>query len=240
MSGGLLLIRGVREKLLSRFPFFYSYLTFAIGGSALAYLISIILPGVYARLFWWRFLVTVLAEFAVIVEISDHVFDPYPAIRGLGRVLVASVSVILFVLYLVRSLASHPSSSAFLLDFIKKASALKAVALLAVLSVASRYRLNCGSNISGMALGFGAYLGVNLANFALAERYGPKIYGTTFRFVGPLSFTLALLIWMVSLWSYQPASPTVEELRLPEGHPVGAVSYELDRMNSALMRLLRG
>lgn len=239
-SGGLLLIRGTREKLLSRFPFFYSYLTFAIGGSALAYLISIILPALYARLLWWHFFVTVLAEFAVIVEISDHLFEPYPAIRGLGRLLVAFVSVILFLLYVVPSLGGYPSSRASVLGFVKKASVLKVVGLLAVLAVARRYRLRLGRNLSGMTLGFCVYLGIGLANFAVAETDEARVYEGTFSLIAPLSFTLALMIWMVGLWSYQPASQLVEQLRTAEGVRPGALGYELDRMNNALTRLLRG
>lgn len=235
IAGSLLLVRGAKEKLLARFPFFYSYLTFSLAGSLAVYALSWLVPALHARVYWWHYLVTVLAEFAVIVEISDHLFEPYPAIRGLGRLLVASISVLLFLVYVLPSLATYPSSSAFLLGFIKKASTLKAVALLAVLGVASRYRLNGGRNISGMALGFGVYLGINLAHFALAERYG-----TTFRLGIPVAFTLALVIWTVALWSYRPASPTVKEIKAAEGLRGSEVSYELDRMNVALTRLLRG
>ncbi len=240
LSGGLLLIRGVRAKLLSRFPFFYSYLIFAIGGSAVAYLTSLIVPALFVRLVWWRYLAGVLAEFAVIVEVSDHLFEPYPAIRGLGRLLVASVTVFLFLVYVVPSLSSYPSSRAFVLGFVKKASVLKAVALLTVLAVARRYDLRLARNVSGIALGFCVYLGIGLANFAVAETDLARVYEPTFSLIAPLSFTLALVIWTVALWSYQPASPTVEQLTDAGGQRGGALSYELDRMNSALTRLLRG
>ncbi len=239
-SGGLLLARAVREKLLPHFPFFYSYLAFALAGSLAVYSLFWLAPALHLRAFWWRYLVTVLAEFAVVVEISDHLFEPYPAIRGLGRLLVASVTVILFLLYVVPSLGSYPSSRAFVLGFVKKASVLKAVALLTVLAAARRYRLRLGRNVSGMALGFCVYLGIGLANFAVAETDLARVYEPTFSLVAPLSFTVALVIWTVALWSYQPAAPTVEQLRAAEGHRGGALSYELDRMNTALTRLLRG
>lgn len=240
LSGGLLIAQGFRRRLFGRLPYFYSYVTYTVVTSLFVRALSWTLPSSHAKVFWWNFLVIVLAEFAVVVEISDHVFEPYPAIRGLGLILVGVISAALFLIYVLPSLGSYPSSRAFLLGFVKKAATLKTAALLVVLAVARRYRLRLRRNTAGMALGFCVYLGANLANFALAERDPARIYEPTFSLIGPLSFTLALVIWTVALWSYQPTTPTVEELRPAEGYGSESVRVELQRMNSALMRLLRG
>ncbi len=240
VAGALLLTKAARKRLFARFPFFYCYVTYTLASFLLVYALPWVMPELYVRVFWWNFLVTVLAEFAVIVELSDHLFEPYPAIRGLGRLLVATVAITLFLLYIVPSFGSYPSSRAFLLGFVKKAATVKAAALLVVLAVARRYRLRLGMNTSGMALGFCVYLGANLANFALAERDPARIYEPTFSLIGPLSFTLALVIWTVALWSYQPAATIVEQSGAVEGRPSRRLSHELDQMNTALMRLLRG
>ena len=96
---GLLVLRGVRSKLFRFFPLFYSYLVYALCGSLSMYVIYWLRPALYPSAYWIYYLVTILAEFAVLLEISDHVFQSFPAIRHLGRTLTMLITVSLAVLY---------------------------------------------------------------------------------------------------------------------------------------------
>ena len=49
------------------------------------YLIYWLDPQVYPSAYWIYYLVSILVEFTVLVEISDQIFRPFPAIRNLGR-----------------------------------------------------------------------------------------------------------------------------------------------------------
>ncbi len=51
------------------------------------YLIYWLYPQVYPSAYWIYYLVSILVEFTVLVEISDQIFQPFPAIRNLGRAL---------------------------------------------------------------------------------------------------------------------------------------------------------
>jgi hypothetical protein len=170
---GAVLFRAMRGRYLSQFPFFYSYLGYVFFGSATAYyLVLQFWPQYYASVFWFYFLVSLLAEFAVLVEISDRIFNPYPAVRKLGRFATFCICLTFLSLYVLPTLVEPQSSALAILDLVKRTSLTKAVIILALLAAAYHYRLPLGKNISGMMLGFSLDLAVNVVNFALARRMG--------------------------------------------------------------------
>jgi hypothetical protein len=237
--GGVLILRAARGEFLSRFVLFYSYVAYVLCGSAMANLVSWLRPEYYASTFWYYFLVGLLAEFAVVVEISDHLFAPYPAIQRLGRFLAVFICSALFLFYIFPSLTGADSLSLALLDFIKRATLTKALIVIAILAAARYYRLPLGKNVSGLIAGFGIYLGVTIANFSLAEVYGRAIYGRTFSVVGPLASTLCLLVWTVSLWRYQPVAPIHRSVLDGNAENPEPMDYQLTRLHTTLARLLR-
>ena len=98
---GLLILRGVRGRLFKLFPLFYSYIIYAFCGTLAMYVIYWQYPLVYPSAFWIYYLVSILVEFTVLVEISDHIFLSFRAIRNLGRALTIVISVGLGLLYML-------------------------------------------------------------------------------------------------------------------------------------------
>ncbi len=233
-----LVIRAIKGGFLIRFRLFYSYLVFVFIWTAVTWTTSFFRPESYASLYWSYFTIMLLVEFAVLIEISDHVFKPYPAVRQLGRFISIFVAAIFFSLYILSSPGRPKTSSEAILDLAKRASLAKAVIITALLLAAHYYRLPLGKNISGMMLGFALYLSICVANFAAAGQFGEDIYAKLFRFLLPLSYTLCLSVWTVALWRYEPVLPIRRNL-----HGNDTVSepldHQLERFNTALMRLLR-
>lgn len=230
----------MRGRFLPQFPLFYSYLGFVFCGSAASYyLLRRFWPEHYASFYWVYFLITLLAEFAVLAEASDHIFEPYPPIRRLGRLLTLCTCTILVSAYIVPSFMEHRPLRATIFDLVKRASLTKAVIILILLAAARYYRLPLGKNISGLMLGFSVYLATNVTNFALMESYGPDLYYRTFVIILPLSYTLSLLVWTIALWRYEPA---LTEGRGTRGGGEGSsrsMTYQLGRFDTALTKLLR-
>lgn len=237
---GLILLRGREGGLLRRFPFFYAYVAFVLLGSASAYIIVYqVQPHFYPTAYWFYFMATLVAEFAVLVEVSDHIFLPYPPIRRLGRLLALGICGTFLVFYIIPSLMEHRPSSVAILDLVKRTSLTKAVIIIVLLAAVRYYRLPLGRNVSGMLLGFSIYLGTNVANFALAEEFGPALYYQTFVIVLPLSYTLSLLVWTIALWRYEPVLPIGHNVREGDKETSQPLSYQLGRFNTALVKLLR-
>lgn len=233
-----LITRAVQGKFLSQLLFFYSYLAYSIVSVILVWGVYIWSREHYTSVAWVRLLSTVIAEFAVLVEISDHIFSPYPAIRRMGRFITFCICGTFFFLYILPSLGGYRSSSVTFLDFVKRTSLTKATIIVLLLAAVRYFRLPLGKNIAGMMLGFSIYLGINIANFALAETYGPLLYGRVLSVVLSLSSILCLLVWTVSMWKYEPAPTAARRLspgreRLPE--PLGD---QLGRFNATLTKFL--
>lgn len=225
-----ILIRALKGRFALRFPFFYSYLTYVFLGSALIYyVVRPLWPPYYRNVFWFYFLVSLIAEFAVLVEISDHVFNPYPAIRSLGRWLTIIIATLFLCFYIFPALAEPRSSSLQILEFVKRSSFTKAAIIIFLLLIVRYFDLALTVNASGLMAGLGIYLSSNVINFELAARLGLARYASTFAVVGPVSYTLCLLVWMVALWRYEPV------ITVSRGGPPEL----LERFNSSLSRLLR-
>jgi hypothetical protein len=235
----VLLARAIQGGFLSQLPFFYSYLGFVLLRAVVSLGFLWFLPQYHASVFWFCFLFEQIAEFAVLLEVSDHIFKRYAAIRSLGRLLVGLVCGVFLVFYILPSLAGSVPANRVILDLVKKTSLTKAVIILILFVAVRFYKLPLGRSISGVLLGFSIYLGANVANFALAEKLGPALYAPVFRIVGPLSWTLGSLVWVIALWRYEPAAQVSRGRLAPEGDVSTPVYALLGRLNDTLLRLLQ-
>jgi len=231
--------RARNGEFLSKFSLFYSYVAFVFLKSVLDLVAFYKLPQYYPNVFWFTLTLMLVAEFAVLLEASDHIFRSYPLIRRLGRFLTACICLFFLVVYIIPPFMQPRSPRAAIFDFVKRTSLTKAVLILALLAAARLFHLALGRHVPGILLGFATYLSLNIANIALAERYLLAGYGPIFAVVGPVSFVLALGIWNIALRRYEPVSPDAREFlggfeKNPE--PVGS---RLGRYNNELMRLLR-
>jgi len=234
-----LILRAKQRGFLWRFPLFYSYMAYVFAGSALTFLISWVRPHHYATCFWFYFLALLLAEFAVIMEISDHIFEPFPAIRRLGRFITIVVSATLLLLYVLPSLLQPRSSSVALLDFALRASLTKGLIIAALLAAAFYYRLSLSKNVAGLMLGFALYLSVYVASLAAAGTFGKALYANVLRFMNPLAYALCLVVWTITMWQFEPVLLTSPKPGEPAEETSEALSYRLERFNTALTKLLR-
>ena len=235
----ILLARAIEGGFVSRLPFFYFYIAYILAGTILTLGCRHFLPQHYPSVFWFYFLVSQVTEFAVLIEVSDHIFEPYPTIRSLGRFLCGSVSSVFLVVYIFPSFLQHGQSSNIVLGLVKRTSLTKALIILVLLAAVRSYKLVLGRSISGVLLGFSIYLGVNIANFEMAEIYGAALYAPTFRIVGPLSWTIGSLVWVIALWRYEPGVQASRRPLAPEQGITVPLHTQLDRFNDTLFRLLQ-
>ena len=234
-----LLLRARQGRFLSQFPFFYSYVTYVLGWTLVTFLLYFLMPQQYPSAFWFCYTIMLVAEFAVLLEGSDHIFKPYPAIRRLGLLLTLCIGLIFFVVYIIPPLTQHQTSRAAMLDLVKRTSLTKAVMIVILIAAARLCRLPLGKNISGMLLGFATYLSISIANFALAQRYAQGVYGSIFAVAGPLSFVLALTIWNIALWRPEPVLAAGREFSRSGDNLSEPLGIRLGRYNNELMRLFR-
>jgi hypothetical protein len=232
--GLIMLARGILQHYLKHFPVFYSYTVYSLGGTAVLYSIYWFDKNFYPSAFWYYYLLGILVEFSVLIEISDHIFKPFPALRRLGRALTIIVSSLFAIFYVAPSIVHVTDRRAALLDFTIRASATKLVVILVLLLACRQLKIKLGKNIGGLMLGFALYHGVNVANYAAAKAFTPEIYGGVLWLMGPASYLLCLLIWIVALWDYVPEDFHVS---VPVGNSRN-IPLELTRMDNELSKFL--
>jgi hypothetical protein len=233
-----LLLRAWLVSIVGRFPLFYSYITYVLISSLVALTVYYRFPKQYQAVAWFLLMVTWVAEFAVLLEVSDHIFEPYPSIGRLGRLLTACICTIFFFAFILPSLLGHQSRRVVFLDLSRSAFLTKAALIVVLLAAIRLYELPLRENISGMLLGFSVYLALNVVNVALDERFYPS-YVPIFAVVGPSSYVLALTIWNVALWRFEPVVLARPAVRGAVEDMSDRPGDRLGRHETVLMRLFR-
>lgn len=239
LLGFVIVVRAVSGRHLPQYPFFHSYLIYILATGIAGWVIDLWFTPHFAAFFWLRFLTLVVAEFALLVEIGDHAFAPYPVLRQLGRLVTLGISAVFSVIYVLPSLLETRPSEIAIYDLVKRSALTKGIIILMLVALARRFRIPLGKNVGGIALGLMTYLGINTANFALVERLGWENYGSVFATVGPLSQTLMMLVWAVSLWKYEPVLLPQPALQEDVRRAQEPLPDRLGRYHSTLDRLLR-
>jgi len=72
-----------------------------------------------------------------------------------------------------------------------------------VMAIVFYYRIELGKNVTGMIVGFGAYVGVSVASLALRAFVGPR-FNAGWGNLQTASYFFALIVWTVALWTYSP------------------------------------
>jgi hypothetical protein len=237
LLAGIALFRAISSKSLKQFPLFFSYVTYVFCGSILLYGVHWLDPLAYPPLYWLYFLVSILVEFSVLVEISDHIFKNLPALRHLGRAITIVISAVLALFYILPVILWSLDRPPALLGFALRASVTKVIVLAVLFLVARHYRLELGKNVAGLMLGFSIYLGVNVANLAASVAYGFTLYNKVLWIMSPMAFTLCLLVWTIALWNLVP-EPNGSIVSPVGGRDSKVMALELARFNNVLSKLI--
>jgi len=235
--GGLLLLRGAVSKLIRLYPLFYSYIIYNLCSSVGMYLIYWLRPQVYPSAYWFNYLVSILVEFTVLVEISDQIFRPFPAIRNLGRALTVLISLGLGIFYIMPAILWSSSRSLALLGFALRASVTKAIILAVLFYVAQHYACPLGRNVGGLMLGFSIYVAMSISIMAGATAFGQALFAHILWAMLPLASMLCVLVWTLSLWELAPM-PSLRAISTATGKDSETVALELNRFNSELSKLM--
>ncbi|PYV34254.1 MAG: hypothetical protein DMG22_06765 [Acidobacteria bacterium] len=233
----LLLMRAKPARLLSRFPFFYAYVFYMAATGVIAEWLYLRKSGVYPEATWVRLLTGLLAEFIVLLEVSDHLFTRFVAVRRLGRLIALVVCAAFFLAYVAPALSEPHNSRELILEFFKRASLTKAVIIVALLAACRFYRLPLEREVSGILIGFSVFLTSNVVNSTLGQQFSPAVIERAFGIIGPVSYTLGMLVWTVALWNPKPA--LAAQPASAEGRPAVGLELRLEKLNTTLTRLLR-
>jgi hypothetical protein len=202
---GLIILRAFQGKYLWRFPFLYSYVGFVFcTAPALYFVVQRIWPESYPSWYWLYYLTSLVVEFAVLIEIADQIFRPYPAVRQLGRLITIGTCVGFSATWIIPALLRATTSSIAILTFAQETDVAKVAMILGLLITIRYFRIPLGKNISGILWGFAFYVTVGSVIFTGAILYGRDLFAQALYILLPSSYFTCLLVWVVALWRYEP------------------------------------
>jgi len=116
----------------------------------------------------------------------------------------------------------------------------QAALLVTIVSLLAYYAIPIGRNVKGMILGYGFFLGMTVMHLALRSYLGIA-FEPVWRHLGWVSYSVALLIWCSTLWSYHPNLQPGPPVELERDHERFArrTAKLLTQVRGNLVRVIR-
>ncbi len=204
----LIVARGYVARLYRTYPFFFGYIAYVLLMNLAQFILRKIGLPHYVVTYWVLEAGAIVCAFLVLWEIFRQTFS---ATHSLNRIAKRFVLWLLFSeSILVLSFGTH--SGPFFSQLERKVGLLQASWLALMLLLAGYYRVPLGRNVRGMAFGYGIYVAISISNFAayeLTESFLPF-----WRYIHPLSYLAALVLWTWGLWFYSP-NPPIHTTEIP-------------------------
>jgi hypothetical protein len=205
----LILFRGFQGKFVSRYPFFYAYSGCVLFVSVLTYFVYAQDSTSSGMWYWGAQLVSLISGYGILLEIFNHVLSPYPGAEKFARVTGFIVFGVIFCFALAYPLMrSQWSPAGTMVELERNLRTVQAIFICAVSCVISYYGIAIGKNMKGMIAGYGLYVATSLVILAVRSYAGVR-FDEVWKVVQPLSYDISLIVWSVTLWSYQP-NPVAE------------------------------
>jgi hypothetical protein len=237
----LILIRGGLVGHLRKFPLFYSYIGCVLLKEIVGLFSYEFAPNFYKPLYWPAELATIVASYAVIVEIFRQSLRRNPGIaRKAQKLLVAAFA--LTVSYAATDLlhVRFATASRAIAEMGRDLRYIEGALLLAMLWLFVRYRILLGPNLLGLIIGYSFWVGVNVVSLALLFFPGNEFSALPLTLI-PITYVAALMIWCVALWSCRPEPVQPTEGAIERDYELLAAKTRsiLARTSDRLVRVMR-
>jgi hypothetical protein len=237
----LLLVRGFRGKLASRYPVFYCYILFVFLQDIVRTVTYQLYRQIYRDLYWATEFLAVMFGCAVVFEIYRVGLASYPGTARMARRLLVFV----FAAASLKALAGTwndprwwaEAATTDIEGTLRTVQALFIVALVALFLI---YSIPFGKNLRGILLGYGFFVSWSVVCLPIVSSAGSGLR----EFLSdsyPVSFFLALGFWLAHLWSYAAAPEPKAAVRLEQEYQTiaAATRRRLQDARGYLARVVR-
>jgi hypothetical protein len=210
-----MLARAWRTQLYRIFPAFFAYIFFVllqsfVRRSVLSY------DSVYAYVYWITEFIGVAFGCVIVYEIYRIGLAAYPGTAKMAK----RVLSLLFAMALAKAIADSSSdprywAEATTIDIERALRTVQALAIAALMGLFLIYKIPFGRNLKGIALGYALFIGVSVIWITFLPAKGYQ-YPHLWSVLGPVTYDLALSIWVVYLWAPQYQTADSVNMRLEE------------------------
>ena len=237
----VILLRSALTGLLKKYPLFFTYIACVLLKEIIGLLTRAWAPKLYEPLYWPADLATILASYAVMVEIFRWSTRHKPGIRRLTQralLTVFALTVAYTVSNFVHGTFSSPSRAVAALG--RDLRYVEAGVLLLMLWLLLRYRIPLGRNLLGLLIGYSFWVGINVVNLAFWFVPGNE-FSSLLRGLLPTTYVFTLGVWCVTLWSAYPEPVQPAETKIERDYERLAAKTQavLARTSTRVVRIMR-
>jgi hypothetical protein len=210
----VMLFRGLRERLLFKYPVFYLYIAFVLVEDLLRFYIYRWHPAVYPQTYWITDFFGLVIGSGVVFEIYRSGLSAYPGTARMARNLLLLVFTLTFAKVLVSTSYGSlwwPAETTAELE--RNLRIVQASALIALVALFLLYAIPFGRNLKGILSGYSLYIAVSLVQLTLVSHFGNNIQ-RLWSYVNSVSYLIALCLWTGALWSHEMNPETKPSTRL--------------------------
>ncbi|HXN51896.1 MAG TPA: hypothetical protein VN943_08170 [Candidatus Acidoferrum sp.] len=237
----VILLRGKNTGLLKKYPLFYFYIGCVLATEIIGVLIYQFAYDLYEPLYWSTELATIVASYAVIIEIFRCSTRHKPGLRRLAQ----NLFLIVFGLTVAYAASDFVqggfgSLSAAILELGRDLRYVEGGVLLVMLWLFVRYRIPLGRNLVGLIIGYSFWVGFNVVNLAFWFLPGNE-FSILLRGLLPATYVVTLIIWCVTLWSAHPEPVQPSETKIERDYELLASKTQaiLARASSRVARIMK-
>jgi hypothetical protein len=209
----LILFRGFRARWLTRYKFFSAYLFCVLAQDLLFLAFYFIRSKYYAPAYWCAELLCIVLGVGVTWEIFGLTLGRYPGADRMARFVLSIVVVVTISATVAGAWGGHIFTRDSVVELERNLRVAQALSLLVLGIFCLHYRILIGRNLRGLFAGYGIFVGSSVITLTLLSFFREAFYNAWVA-VQPLCYLVALVVWCVFLWTYQPdpaePSPKIE------------------------------
>jgi hypothetical protein len=195
-----LLARGVRGRLIIRYPVFYGYIFLVLSQSVLRSFVHRWNEPSYSSVYWTTEFLGLILGCLIVFEIYRVALGPYTGTAEMARKVLLS----LFLLALARAAAAlwsdpHLLGETTALQMERALRTVQAISIVALVTVFASYSIPFGRNLRGILLGYGLFIGERVICLTFVSAAARDFWFYAYS----ASYLVALSLWLGHLWSYQ-------------------------------------
>ena len=216
----LIVFRGAKRGLFSRYPVFYIYLISVVLVEFLRFFVFQWYYHIYGPLYWNTQFLSLVIGCGVVFEIYRTGLKDFPGTARMARNVLLLVFAMVFAKALVMSADATSWWAALTAMKLERDLRIVQTAALVALSVVFLvYAIPLSRNLKGMLVGYGIFLGTSVIQLTLMVQMG-EVFRGAWDYLRSLAYLVVLAIWTWSLWALQEAPKPAQAITLDDDYNV--------------------
>lgn len=216
----MLIVRGVRRRLVTKYVLFFSYLCYELAATLVAFYVYSFRPEAYLTFYWHIQFLSVAAGYCVTWEMYRQALKDYPGTARVSQYLVSAFFLLLLGLALVYAFVDEARGLIQnVIQLERNLRVVQTVLLTVLISLVRYYAIPLGRNLWGLIWGYGFFVGVSVIILTLRYYLGSPFY-LWWQYSQQVAYLVALAIWVPSFWVYVPNPKADVSIGLEEDYAV--------------------